>query len=146
MLFLNRLGSGRPVIPRRVTSWIPVVMLVSTILAPRVGWNVACAALVAACAGNPPVDVTLPAREVAPGAPVVRVGPVRDVRAFIRFARDGWDMSLGTSKLSTDTETSYTQYFTVFPGDWQTFIRSEYTTLPEVRQALGLFKHATVFL
>ena len=55
----------------------------------------------------------------------------------LHYTPDGWDMSLGTSKLSTDKETSYTQYVTVFDGDWQTFLRSEYPALPDVQQALA---------
>jgi len=49
---------------------------------------------------------------------------------------DGWDMSLGTSRLSRKDETSYEQYLSIFGGDWQTFLRNEYPSLPEVQQAL----------
>ena len=54
----------------------------------------------------------------------------------LHYTSDGWDMSLGTSKLSQTKETSYEQYVSVFEGDWQRFLRSEYASLPEVRQAL----------
>ncbi|MCE5237386.1 carbohydrate-binding family 9-like protein [bacterium] len=52
------------------------------------------------------------------------------------YTPDGWDMSLGTSKLSPTRETSYEQFVSIFPGDWQTFLRREYPALPEVQQAL----------
>ena len=55
---------------------------------------------------------------------------------ILHYTPDGWDMSLGTSKLSREKETSYTQYVTIFAGDWQTFLRREYPALPEVQQAL----------
>ena len=55
----------------------------------------------------------------------------------LHYTPDGWDMSLGTSKLSTQEETSYTQYVTVFDGDWQTFLREEYPALPDVQRALA---------
>ena len=56
---------------------------------------------------------------------------------MLHYTPDGWDMSLGTSKLSTEKETSYTQYVSIFKGDWQTFLRSEYPALPEVQEALA---------
>ena len=49
---------------------------------------------IAACASRPPVDVALPRRQVAPGAPVARIGPVQDARLFEPYARDGTPMSL----------------------------------------------------
>ena len=55
----------------------------------------------------------------------------------LHYTPGGWDMSLGTSKLSTEKETSYTQYVSIFEGDWQTFLRAEYPSLPEVKQALA---------
>jgi hypothetical protein len=55
---------------------------------------------------------------------------------ILSYTPSGWDMSLGTSRLSTDKETSYTQYLSVFEGDWQTFLRAEYPALPDVQQAL----------
>ena len=54
----------------------------------------------------------------------------------MHYTPDGWDMSLGTSRLSTERETSYTQYVSIFEGDWQRFLRSEYPSRPEVQQAL----------
>lgn len=54
---------------------------------------------------------------------------------MLSYTPDGWDMSLGTSRLSAK-ETSFEQYLSIFPGDWQTFIRKEYPALPEVQQAL----------
>lgn len=54
----------------------------------------------------------------------------------LQYTPDGWDMSLGTSRLSQTKETSYEQYVSVFEGDWQKFFRSEYALLPEVQQGL----------
>ena len=54
----------------------------------------------------------------------------------LHYTPDGWDMSLGTSKLSLTEDTSYEQYVSMFEGDWQTFLRSEYPSLPAVQQAL----------
>ena len=54
----------------------------------------------------------------------------------LHYTPDGWDLSLGTSRLSQTEEISYEQYVSVLKGDWQTFIRSEYTTLPAVQEAL----------
>ena len=56
---------------------------------------------------------------------------------MLHYTPDGWDMSLGTSRLSTQAETSYEQYVSIFDGDWQKFIRTEYPALPEVQQALA---------
>jgi hypothetical protein len=56
---------------------------------------------------------------------------------MLSYTPDGWDMSLGTSKLSTEKETSYTQYLSIFEGDWQKFLRVEYPSLPEVQHALA---------
>ena len=55
---------------------------------------------------------------------------------MLHYTPNGWDMSLGTSKLSA-RETSYEQYVSIFEGDWQTFLREEYPSLPEVREALS---------
>jgi len=55
----------------------------------------------------------------------------------MHYTPDGWDMSLGTSRLSQTQETSYEQYVTIFEGDWQTFMRDEYGQLPAVREALN---------
>ncbi|MBI3922011.1 MAG: hypothetical protein HY318_11390, partial [Armatimonadetes bacterium] len=55
---------------------------------------------------------------------------------MMSYTPDGWDMSLGTSRLSTQRETSYEQYVSIFEGDWQRHIRTEYPALPEVQQAL----------
>ena len=52
------------------------------------------------------------------------------------YTPDGWDMSLGTSRLSATREVSYEQYVSIFEGDWQKHLRSEYPSLPEVQQAL----------
>jgi len=54
----------------------------------------------------------------------------------MHYTPDGWDISLGTSRLSTEQEASYTQYVSIFEGDWQRFLRSEYPSRPEVQQAL----------
>jgi hypothetical protein len=54
---------------------------------------------------------------------------------MMSYTPDGWDMSLGTSKLSA-RETSYEQYVSIFPGDWQRFLRAEYPALPAVQDAL----------
>lgn len=56
---------------------------------------------------------------------------------MLSYTPDGWDMSLGTSKLAADKETSCTQFLSIFAGDWQRFLRSEYPALPEVQQALS---------
>lgn len=53
----------------------------------------------------------------------------------LHYTPDGWDMSLGTSKLSNTKETSYEQYVSIFSGDWQQFHTNEYLSLPEVQQA-----------
>lgn len=55
---------------------------------------------------------------------------------MMSYTPDGWDMSLGTSRLSTQRETSYEQYISIFEGDWQRHIRNEYPALLEVQQAL----------
>lgn len=55
---------------------------------------------------------------------------------MLHYTPNGWDMSLGTSKLSA-RETSYEQYLSIFEGDWQTFLREEYPSLPEVQEALS---------
>ena len=55
---------------------------------------------------------------------------------MMSYTPDGWDMSLGTSRLSAKRETSYEQFVSIFPGDWQDFLRREYPALPEVQQAL----------
>ena len=55
---------------------------------------------------------------------------------IMHYTPDGWDMSLGTSRLSPTQETSYEQYLSIFEGDWQTFLQAEYPSLPEVRRAL----------
>ena len=52
----------------------------------------------------------------------------------LHYTPDGWDMSLGTSKLS-DKETTFEQYISVFEGDWQTFQAEEYSALPAVQTA-----------
>jgi len=53
----------------------------------------------------------------------------------LHYTPDGWDMSLGTSRLSTTKETSFEQYLSVFEGDWQRFLTDEYPGLPAVQQA-----------
>ncbi|MBU0607700.1 MAG: hypothetical protein KKI08_07415, partial [Armatimonadetes bacterium] len=55
---------------------------------------------------------------------------------MLSYTPDGWDMSLGTSRLARDRETSYEQFLSIYPGDWQDFLRREYPALPEVQQAL----------
>ena len=54
---------------------------------------------------------------------------------MMHYTPNGWDMSLGTSKLSPTRETSYEQYTSVFKGDWQRFLTHEYPALPEVQDA-----------
>lgn len=53
----------------------------------------------------------------------------------LHYTPDGWDMSLGTSRLSTARETSFEQYLSIFAGDWQHFLTDEYPGLPAVQQA-----------
>ncbi len=53
----------------------------------------------------------------------------------LHYTPDGWDMSLGTSRLSQAQEVSYEQYVSVFEGDWQRFLTDEYPALPEVQAA-----------
>jgi hypothetical protein len=50
--------------------------------------------VLAGCAGNRPVDVTLPRPSVRADAPAVRIGAVQDARVFTPYARDGQPMSL----------------------------------------------------
>ncbi len=56
---------------------------------------------------------------------------------IMHYTPDGWDISLGTSKLFRKNETSYEQYLTIFEGDWQQFLQAEYSQLPEVQEALN---------
>ena len=56
-------------------------------------------------------------------------------RNILHYTPDGWDMSLGTSKLHETKETTYEQYITIFEGDWQTFLTEEYPALAEVQKA-----------
>ena len=53
----------------------------------------------------------------------------------MHYTPDGWDFSLGTSRLSPTAETSYEQYLSVSAGDWQRFLTAEYAALPAVQQA-----------
>ncbi len=53
----------------------------------------------------------------------------------LHYTPDGWDMSLGTSRVSMTRETSFEQYLSIFAGDWQRFLTDEYPALPAVQQA-----------
>ncbi len=53
----------------------------------------------------------------------------------LHYTPDGWDMSLGTSRLSADEETVFEQYLSVFEGDWQRFLTHEYPATPGVQEA-----------
>jgi hypothetical protein len=55
---------------------------------------VACLCSLLGCAGNPPIDVTLPQLAVFADAPAVRVGPVQDARVFAARVGDGRPMTL----------------------------------------------------
>ncbi|PIY44093.1 MAG: hypothetical protein COZ05_09230 [Armatimonadetes bacterium CG_4_10_14_3_um_filter_59_10] len=55
----------------------------------------------------------------------------------LHYTPSGWDMSLGTSPLKPGRQTSFEDYFTIFPGDWQDFFTKEYPSLPVVRKALA---------
>ncbi len=54
---------------------------------------------------------------------------------MLHYTPDGWDMSLGTSRLSTTQETSFEQYLSIFAGGWQRFLREEYPALRAVQEA-----------
>ncbi|MCC7350922.1 MAG: carbohydrate-binding family 9-like protein [Phycisphaerales bacterium] len=56
----------------------------------------------------------------------------------LNYTPDGWDMSLGTSRLSRTKEISYEQYFSIFQGEWYDFLSREYPSLPEVKEAYAL--------
>ncbi len=56
---------------------------------------------------------------------------------MMSYTPDGWDMSLGTSRLAGDERASYTQYLSIAEGDWQRFLTDEYASLPEVQEALA---------
>lgn len=58
-----------------------------------------------------------------------------EAQNVLNYTPDGWDMSLGTSRLAADHEISYEQYFSIFDGEWYEFLSDQYPLLPEVKQA-----------
>ena len=53
------------------------------------------------------------------------------------YTPTGWDMSLCTSPLRPDQETSYEEYFAIFRGDWLEFFARRYPSLDPVREAVA---------
>ncbi len=55
----------------------------------------------------------------------------------LHYTPNGWEMSLGTSKIAAGGSTSCEEDFQIFGGNWYDFYTREYPSLPEVKQEMS---------